>query len=120
MLSGSNLEEAQFRFSNLSGADLTNATMDGVDLQSAIMVDTDISGATLSDCLVRGVSAWGLKLDGTTQSRLVISQFNESTVMVDNLELAQLIHLLRHSKKARDVIDTVSTKVVLILGRFTK
>src|SRR5262249_28843126 len=35
------------------------------------------------------------------------------------LEIAQFIYLLLSNKKIRDVIDTITSKVVLILGRFT-
>ncbi len=38
---------------------------------------------------------------------------------MDNLEVAQFVFLLLHNKKIRDVITTVTSKVVLILGRFT-
>jgi hypothetical protein len=38
---------------------------------------------------------------------------------VDNLEVAQFLYLLLDNAKLREVIDTVTTKVVLILGRFT-
>jgi hypothetical protein len=38
---------------------------------------------------------------------------------VDNLEIAQFIYVLLHNEKIRHVIDTITAKVVLILGRFT-
>jgi hypothetical protein len=38
---------------------------------------------------------------------------------VDNIEVAQFIYLLLHNQKIRDVIDTVTSKALLILGRFT-
>jgi hypothetical protein len=37
----------------------------------------------------------------------------------DNLEVAQFIYLLLSNPKVRHVIDTITSKVVLILGRFT-
>ena len=37
----------------------------------------------------------------------------------DDLEIAQFICLLVHNEKIRDVIDTITSKVVLILGRFS-
>jgi hypothetical protein len=40
-------------------------------------------------------------------------------ITVDNLEVAQFIYLLLHNEKIREVIDTITSKVVLILGRFT-
>ena len=38
---------------------------------------------------------------------------------MDNLEVAQFIYLLLHNEKIRQVIDTITAKAVLILGRFT-
>jgi len=40
-------------------------------------------------------------------------------ITVDNLEVGQFIYLLLNNEKIRDVIDTITSKVVLILGRFT-
>jgi hypothetical protein len=50
---------------------------------------------------------------------LVVSRWDEPAVTVDNIEVAQFISLLLHNEKIRDVIDTITSKVVLILGRFT-
>jgi hypothetical protein len=67
------------------------------------------------------LSAWGLKLsDQTSQQNLIITGPNEPEITVDNIEVAQFIYLLLHNQKIRDVIDTITSKVVLILGRFTK
>jgi hypothetical protein len=49
----------------------------------------------------------------------VITPENEPEITVDNIEVAQFIYLLLHNEKIRDVIDTVTSKAVLILGRFT-
>jgi hypothetical protein len=40
-------------------------------------------------------------------------------VTVDNIEVAQFIYLLLHNQKIRSAIDTITSKAVLILGRFT-
>ena len=50
---------------------------------------------------------------------MIITQADEPTVSVDNLEVAQFIYLLLHNDKIRGIIDTITSKVVLILGRFT-
>jgi hypothetical protein len=55
----------------------------------------------------------------TKQSDLIITLDDEPIVTVDNIEVAQFISLLLHNEKIRQVIDTITTKVVLILGRFT-
>jgi hypothetical protein len=43
----------------------------------------------------------------------------ESVIQVDNLEVAQFIYLLLNKENIRHVIDTITSKLVLILGRFT-
>jgi hypothetical protein len=65
------------------------------------------------------VSAWGVKLERAKQQNLVITPRNEPVITVDNVEVAQFVYLLLHNEKIRDVIDTVTSKAVLILGRFT-
>jgi hypothetical protein len=81
----------------------------------------DITNADLTGCYIYGVSAWNVKLSGRTrQQDLVITDLNEPEVTVDNIEVAQFVHLLLHNVKIRDVIDTVGKKGVLLLGRFTE
>ena len=82
-------------------------------------METNLENATLTGCNVYGISAWRLKLEGTKQNDLIITSYDEPIITVDNLEVAQFIYLLIHSGKIRDVIDTITSKVVLILGRFT-
>jgi hypothetical protein len=52
------------------------------------------------------------------QQNLVIT-LDEPEITVDNIEVAQFVYLLLNNQKIRDVIDTVTSKAVLILGRFT-
>jgi hypothetical protein len=69
---------------------------------------------------VYGVSAWDINVNnGTEQTNLIISKTEEVTITLDNLEVAQFIYLMLNNKKIRDIIDTISSKAVLILGRFT-
>ena len=81
------------------------------------MVDVDNTNADLTGCRIYGVSAWGLKLSDKTN--LIITEGDEPEITVDNIEVAQFIYLLLHNQKIREVIDTVTSKAVLILGRFT-
>jgi hypothetical protein len=114
-LKGANLSSALLQGTNLSGADLG-----GANLELASLVGTDLTGANLTGCRVFGVSAWQLKLDGSTrQHGLVITQRNESEITTDDMEVAQFVYLLLHNEKIRDAIDTVGKKGVLLLGRFT-
>ena len=118
-LSGANLSEANLSGANLSGANLSGANLSGANLQAATLVDTDLTGADLTGCRIYGVSAWGLKLERTKQQNLVITREDEPEITVDNIEVAQFIYLMLHNQKIRDVIDTITSKAVLILGRFT-
>jgi hypothetical protein len=41
-------------------------------------------------------------------------------ITADDLEVAQFIYLLLNNERIRQVIDTITSKAVLILGRFTE
>jgi uncharacterized protein YjbI with pentapeptide repeats len=135
-LSGATLHEADLFKADLSGAilsgakliaaDLFKADLSGADLRRANLfiarlVDTDLTDAYLTGCCVYGASAWGLRLERAKQHDLIITNpaENEPEITVDNLEVAQFIYLLLNNQKIRDVIDTITSKTVLILGRFT-
>jgi uncharacterized protein YjbI with pentapeptide repeats len=138
-LGGTNLMRANLRGADLSGAylrraNLTRANLSDADLSAATLVDTDLTDTNLTGCRIYGVSAWGLKLERTKQQNLIITargglqpertkplitSEGEPDITVDNIEVAQFIYLLLHNEKLRDVIDTITSKAVLILGRFT-
>jgi len=129
------------RKANLSEADLRNANLAGADLNGASLVEAKCQGADLTGCYIYGISAWNVELEGAKQQNLVITNNNpgyndsrscygddntetiidkiEPRITVDSIEVAQFIYLLLQNKKIRDIIDTITTKVVLILGRFT-
>jgi hypothetical protein len=118
-LSGADLSGADLSEAGLSGADLSGADLSGADLSEAPLVSADLTGADLTGCRIYGVSAWNLKLAGANQQNLVITRADEPAITVDNIEVAQFVYLLLHNQKVRDVIDTITSKAVLILGRFT-
>jgi uncharacterized protein YjbI with pentapeptide repeats len=124
------LFDADLRKADLSGADLGGAQLGNARLREAnfskahlhgaSLVNTDLRGADLTGCHIHGVSAWRVKPDGDTkQQNLIITPENEPEITVDNIEVAQFVYLLLHNEKIRDVIDTITSKAVLILGRFT-
>jgi uncharacterized protein YjbI with pentapeptide repeats len=118
------LTEAILTEANLSGADLSKANLSKANLLEAnaaraSLVDTNLEGAEMSGCRVYGVSVWNARLDGAKQSNLVITPSDEPDIQVDNLEVAQFVYLLLSNAKIRHIIDTITSKVVLILGRFT-
>jgi uncharacterized protein YjbI with pentapeptide repeats len=119
-LSGAKLSRARLNGANLNGAVLTQTVLRQAVLRGASLVEANFTGADLTGCRIYGISAWDLKLDEETKQRnLVITPENEPEITVDNIEVAQFIYLMLHNQKIRDVIDTITSKAVLILGRFT-
>jgi uncharacterized protein YjbI with pentapeptide repeats len=118
-LGGANLGAADLRGATLHWAFLNAADLRGADLETSSLLHTDLTEADLTGCRIYGVSAWNLKLERTKQQNLVITPQHEPEITVDNIEVAQFVYLLLHNQKIRDVIDTITSKAVLILGRFT-
>jgi uncharacterized protein YjbI with pentapeptide repeats len=119
-LRGADLRRANLIAANLVWARLGGADLSGADLQGATLVDADLTNADLSGCRVFAVSAWGLKLEGAKQQNLIITKQNEPEITVDDIEVAQFVYLMLNNKKIRAVIDTITSKAALILGRFTE
>ena len=108
---------AQFYDTNLNGADLRNA-----NLSFSRIVRTNLDNADLTGAQIYGISVWDVSLKNAEQKDLIITESvvaGDPVLTVDNIEIAQFIYLLIQNNKLRDVIDTIATKVVLILGRFT-
>jgi hypothetical protein len=123
-LSGANLEEADLRGADLSKANLYRANLsfanlDFAELNGTNLIGTNLTNATLKDCRIYGISAWDVQIAGAVQLNLIITPADQPTITVDNLKIAQFIYLLLNNEEIRDVINTITSKVVLILGRFT-
>jgi uncharacterized protein YjbI with pentapeptide repeats len=118
-LSGANLSETNLTLASFASANLFRANLRRATLHGTILVKTNLEEANLTGCRVYGTSVWGVRLIGTYQSDLIITPENEPEITVDNLEVAQFIYLLLHNENIRRVIDTITSKAVLILGRFT-
>jgi Pentapeptide repeats (8 copies) len=119
-LSGADLRGANLRGANLRGANLRGANLRGASLRGAMLANANITDADLTGCSVYGASVWGVKLsENTRQQNLIITDSGETEITIDNIEIAQFIYLLLNNAKIRHVIDTITSKAVLILGRFT-
>jgi len=88
-------------------------------LEHVKFVDSDFSGTELIGCRVYGISSWDLNLTNSSQKNLVITRDEQPEITVDNIELAQFMYLMISNEKLRNIIDTITSKVVLILGRFS-
>ncbi len=124
----SRLTRVNFMESNLFRANLDGAELDGVILERAMLVETNINQTNFKNCFAYGISAWGLIGKPATQSNFRILPLSElaggseedgKRITVEDLMLAQFIYLLIENKNVRNIIDTVTSKVVLILGRFS-
>ncbi len=123
------LTDSDFTEANLSGADLSSAFLFGAKFLRSDLSDTnlkyaqineaDFEEARLINCQIHGVSAWNIKnLDKAIQKDLIINEDDDSSITVDDIEIAQFIYILQNNEKIRNAIDVITSKVVLILGRF--
>jgi hypothetical protein len=117
-LSRAHLSEARLSEADLRRADLRRADLSMARLSGASLIETDLAKADLTGCSIYGISAWNLNLEGATQSNLIISRYDEPSITIDDLEVAQFIYLLLNYKKLRNVLNAVTERGVLILGRF--
>ncbi len=120
-LAGAKLVEADLRAGSLRRADLTGADMTRSVLRYTSLVGANVSGAILREAEVYGASAWDLLGEPADQRGLVIRENNDPetvTTTVDDLDTAQFLFMLRENSKIADVIQTASSKTVLLLGRF--
>ncbi len=117
------LRETDLSEANLSEANLVDATLRGANLSKAnltgaLLLRTNLEWANLAGCLIHGLSAWNVRSKGAIQSNLIITPPYEPPITVDDLEVAQFIYLLLNHQKLRNVLNAVTERGVLLLGRF--
>ena len=117
-LSGANLQQANLSGANLQKVNLREADLRGASLMNTSLVQANISNAKISKSKVYGVSVWDLEGEFKEQKDLIITPKLASPITVDNIKVAQFVYLILNNKEIRDVINTLTSKTVLILGRF--
>jgi uncharacterized protein YjbI with pentapeptide repeats len=123
--SNTHLDRARLFGAFMSMTNMSEASLRGADLTEARLFVSNFSnahleGAILRNCHVYGTSAWGVSTDEhTIEENLIITTPLEAELSVDNFEMAHFIYTLAHSREIRKAIDTITSKVVLILGRFS-
>lgn len=125
-LSSSTFNNCMFIGSNLSKTNqyqttYHNCTLLYTYLMFAHLVETYFYKSTIDSCKIYGVSTWGIKVEDSISKNLIITKHSDadSEISVDNIEIAQHIYMLIDNKKIRNLITTLTSKVILILGRFT-
>ncbi len=120
-LRGADLKAAWLRFATLDGANCEGTTFTGADLSYASMVGTDLRGADLTDVRVFGISAWSVATDAATRQDLIVGvdrAQGDAPLRAHDLHTAQLLALMLDGAGVRRVLDSVGSKLVLILGSF--
>jgi uncharacterized protein YjbI with pentapeptide repeats len=118
-LAGCNLHGSNFKAAILDRTDLSGAQIEDSFMLQTVFLGTDLRGSTIKDCFVYGVSVWDVVTDEhTVQSNLTITTSRTNGISVDNLVMAQFMYLLIHNPNLRTVLDTMNSKIVLILGAF--
>ena len=129
-LINSNLNFTEFNNCNFNNCNLSKSeqfltvfescTMLNASLMWSRLIGTKISNSSICNSKIFGASIWDLKLYNSITRDLIISKRNEPEIKIDNIEIAQFIYLLLNNQKLRDVITTLTSKIILILGRFTE
>jgi hypothetical protein len=119
VLAHADLYNADLSGANLDGADLTQARLDESDLSRASLIQTTMANCTLDHADVYGVAVWRPRGEPKSQKSLRISPPREPLLTLDRIDLAQLVDLLVQNAKLGNVISALSSKSVLILGRFS-
>jgi uncharacterized protein YjbI with pentapeptide repeats len=122
-LSGANLQDANLMGANLSNAIISEANLSEADLRKtnlaqASMVATVVEQAKITGSSIYGISVWDLAGEFEEQKDLIITREGDPVITVDNIKVAQFVYLILNNKEIRDVINILTSKSVLILGRF--
>jgi len=121
---------SDFSSSDFTGAKIIISNLIDCNLQKAKFVDCYLNGSNLSrsnldysiiqNSTIYGIATWDISTKESTQENLTITNhYNDSVLTIDDLEIANFIYLISNNNKVANAIDNISTKVVLILGRFT-
>lgn len=118
-LGGTIFTSADLGLADFSGAFLSGANLSGAILEGATLIETNLENADLNGCRIYGISAWNIKANQETkQTSLIIAPRGEASITVDDIQVAQFIHLIVKYENLRTVLNTVTKRGVLILGRF--
>jgi uncharacterized protein YjbI with pentapeptide repeats len=128
-LTGSNLRNAYLADTQVDGAVIVNS-----NLNRARLVKTNLAGAQIKSCVVYGISAWQLRTTPDTKQRNLVIEDSVLIgdaladavagapgyypLMVDDLELAQFIHLVTDYKNFGKTLNALLDRGVLLLGNF--
>ena len=112
-------EDCDMSYCSAEETSFKGSVFKNTKMEHMSLVHTDFSDTNLDECFLYGISSWDLNLENSIQNNLVITPDDTLSVTVDNIELAQFLYLMINNQRLRDVINTITSKVVLILGNFS-
>ena len=112
-------EDSDLSYCSAEKTSFINSKFTNTLLEHINFVSCDFSNTQMKECHVYGVSSWDLNLENAVQENLIITKDEQPTITVENIELAQFIYLMINNANLRNIIDTITSKVVLILGNFS-
>jgi uncharacterized protein YjbI with pentapeptide repeats len=129
-LSGAVLERASFVECNLENANISGCRVHGISAWGLKLDGANQSNLVITPPIELDATFYVVDKDGHLQGLYPLPDggFDTrtpkpvkpvDTITVDNLEMAQFLYLLLNNQKIREVIDSITSKAVLILGRFT-
>ncbi|MCK4608164.1 MAG: pentapeptide repeat-containing protein [Gammaproteobacteria bacterium] len=113
-------EDADLSYCSADKTSFIGSEFVNTKLEYISFISNDFTETKLVNCSVYGISSWDLNLENSSQKDLIITKEDHPVITVDNIELAQFLYLIINNTKLRNVIDTITSKVVLILGNFSK
>jgi hypothetical protein len=118
--SSCHFESCDFSYSSAEDTRFLDCKIENSLFKKVHFVKADFSESSISKCNVYGISSWDMILENTIQEDIYIMEDEDELLSVDDIELAQFLYKMIENKNLRRIIDTITSSVVLILGRFTK
>lgn len=120
-LKGVRFERCDLRNAILRQAQLQGATFANCDLRGATFSDADITGLNIGQCKIYGISLWGATGEvASAQSLSLARDEGFDAIEIDGLHIANFVSSLLEGNGARDLVDGLSSSMVLVLGRFAR
>lgn len=108
-----------FSYSSAENTKFRNCKISNTKFKNVHFVKADFTESEIFKCNVYGISSWDMILDETRQEDIYVMEDEDDLLSVDDIELAQFLYMMIENKNLRRIIDTITSSVVLILGRFT-
>lgn len=124
-LNGSDLRKVNFYGSKIIMSNLIKCNLEEAKFENCFLSGSNLTSSNLNESIIKnstifGTSVWNITTKGSFQENLTITNgYDDAVITIDNIEIASFIYLVIDNTKVTSAIDTITNKMVLILGRFT-